>query len=419
MNRKEELKRQLSSAACLLLGAASVASGGEFEGWDIDTSVLHYQESDGRVSAVEPSVRLRKEFSEKKAVELKLVLDALTGATPNGAAAALTPQTFTTPSGNDTYKAEAGEIPLDPTFRDTRIAVSGNWQQPLGRYSLAVLGANFSKEYDFLSYGANATLSRDLNQRNTTLTLGLSTEFDKITPVGGVPTPFAAMAAPNATQPRIGSEDSKDILDAILGLTQVINRRMLMQFNYSLSRANGYLNDPYKLISRVDGNTGATNDYVYENRPDSRLKNSLYWLTRYHLTRDVISASYRYFTDDWGIKSHTVDLNYHWKMAEKHYLEPRVRFYQQSAADFYRISLISGDPTPQEASADYRLAKFDGITVGLKYGWAFRDESSLMLRLDYYSTMGEQTPESAVGAQRLLNQYPDLGATIFQIQYSF
>jgi hypothetical protein len=95
----------------------------------------------------------------------------------------------------------------------------------------------------------------------------------------------------------------------------------------------------------------------------------------------VVSASYRYFFDDWGIKSHTVDMNYHWKMTDKHYLEPRIRYYAQSEADFYRVNLISGQPAPIEASADYRLAKFNGLTYGLKWGWNFRDESSLIFRI--------------------------------------
>jgi hypothetical protein len=192
-----------------------------------------------------------------------------------------------------------------------------------------------------------------------------------------------------------------------------------MQLNYSLSQASGYLNDPYKLLSRVNPTTGSTVDYVFENRPDSRTKHALYWLTRYSLNRDVISASYRYFFDDWGIKSHTVDLNYNWKLSEKQYLEPRIRFYSQTEADFYRVNLLSGDPLPLEASADYRLAKFHGFTYGLKWGWNLKNGRAFILRLEYYSTIGEDNPSTAIGIQRGLDFYPNLKATIAQIQYRF
>ena len=46
---RRNLKKNLSSATCLLLGSVPVAQAGELESWDIDTSILHYQEADGRV----------------------------------------------------------------------------------------------------------------------------------------------------------------------------------------------------------------------------------------------------------------------------------------------------------------------------------------------------------------------------------
>ncbi len=54
---------------------------------------------------------------------------------------------------------------------------------------------------------------------------------------------------------RLG-DDSKDVLDLVLGVTQVINRNLLVQLNYSFSSADGYLNDPYKIVSLVDPVTG-------------------------------------------------------------------------------------------------------------------------------------------------------------------
>ena len=417
--RKRNLKRALSSATCALLGSVPAAHAGKLDLWDIDTGVLYYTEADGRVTAIEPVIELRRRFKEGREASLKFTLDALTGATPSGATASNVPQTFTRPSGNDSYTVQPGEIPLDDTFRDTRVAVNGTWKQPLNRLTLLTLGANVSKEYDFLSTAGSAQISRDFNQKNTTLTAGVSAEFDQVDPVGGVPIPFAAMAPAGNPQPREGSGESKQVLDALLGVTQVVNRRTLMQFNYSLSRASGYLTDPYKILSRVDPITGATVDYVYENRPDSRLKHAFYWLTRYHLGRDVASASYRYFFDDWGVKSHTLDLNYNWKISDRQHLEPQFRFYSQSAADFYRVNLFSGEPLPSEASADYRLAKFNGFTYGLKWGWLFRNESELLLRIAYYQQIGDSSPDSAVGIQNGLDLYPDLKATMFQVQYRF
>lgn len=416
---KKNLKLALSSATCALLGAVPTAHAGKLDVWDIDTSVLYYKEADGRVQAIEPVVELKRNFTDGREAALKFTLDSLTGATPSGATASNVPQTFTSPSGNNTYTVQPGEIPLDPSFLDTRIAVNGTWKQPLNRLTVLTLGVNGSKEYDFFSLGTSAQIARDFNQKNTTLMFGLSGEFDSVDPVGGIPRPFGIMQPSGGVQPRLEGSDNKRVLDALLGITQVVNRRTLMQLNYSLSQNSGYLNDPYKMLSRVDRNTGATVDYVYENRPDSRTKHALYWLTRYNFDRDVLSLSYRYFFDDWGIKSHTLDTNYHWKYTDRQYLEPRFRFYSQSEADFFRVNLLSGAPLPVEASADYRLAKYHGLTYGIKWGWILPNDDELILRLEYYQTVGDSSPDTAVGIQRGLDLYPDLKATIAQVQYRF
>jgi len=401
------------------LGTVPAAQAGKLDLWSLDVSVLNYSEGDGRVSAIEPVIELSRRFHGGQEASLKFTLDALTGATPSGASTTNVPQTFTRPSGHESYTVQAGEVPLDDTFHDTRVAVNGSWKQPLGRLTNLTLGANVSKEFDFTSIGGSAQLARDLKQKNTTVMIGLSTELDQVDQVGGVPVPFAAMAPDGQTPARQGSVKDKSVQDLILGLTQIMNRRMLMQFNYSMSKASGYLNDPYKILSRVDPVTGSTVDNVYENRPDSRLKHALFWLTRYNFDRDVISGSYRYFTDDWGVKSHTVDLNYNWKYSEQHYLEPRFRFYHQTAADFYHVNLLSGEPTPAFATADYRLTEFNGFTYGLKWGWLLKNDSEIILRLEYYTQIGNSSPDSLIGVQRGLDMYPDLKATIAQVQYRF
>jgi len=419
IKEKKHIKTRLAAATLSLLGSVPLASAGEFEGWEVDTSILYYQESDGRVGAIEPVINVKKTFDEERSANVKLVIDALTGATPNGAAPSDSPQTFTRPSGNGSYTISPGETPLDDTFHDTRFAVNGAWTQPLDRLTKMTVGANLSREFDFSSIGINGALSRDFNQKNTTLSFGLAGEFDLLNPKGGVPIPLAAMNAAGATLARQGSSESKTVIDGILGLSQVISRKTLMQLNYSLSLSTGYHTDPYKLLSRVDGSSGETLGYVFENRPDSRMRHSLYWLTRHHFTRDTASFSYRFFTDDWGILSHTLDLSYRWKLKAKHYLEPHLRLYQQSEADFFRVGVNNNLPLPKEASADYRLAKFNAITMGFSYGWDFRENQSLLLRIEYYVQKGDQNHDSAIGVQKNQALFPDLQASIIQIQYAF
>ena len=45
---------------------------------------------------------------------------------------------------------------------------------------------------------------------------------------------------------------TKDGVGVLLGLTQVMTRNWLSEFNVSVDRFKGYLNDPYKLTSIID-----------------------------------------------------------------------------------------------------------------------------------------------------------------------
>ena len=92
--------------------------------------------------------------------------------------------------------------------------------------------------------------------------------------------------------------------------------------------------------------TGGTGLYLFENRPDTRAKQSVFGLLKHELGGNVLELSYRYMTDDWGIDSQTVDLHFRWGMGDRRYLQPHVRYYTQTAADFYRTVLFDGEPLP-------------------------------------------------------------------------
>jgi hypothetical protein len=336
-------------------------------------------------------------------------------------------QTFTNPSGNAQFSVGAGAQALDPSFLDTRTALSASWEMPIKRLSLLSVGATLSDEYDYSHAGINARLARDFNNRNTTLSFGVALANDSIGPVGGSPVALAPMLGLGNTTNKRGDQ-SKDVTDFLFGVTQVLNRHTIVQLNYSLSQADGYLTDPYKVLSVVDPVTGnpvagppgtGIYRYLYERRPDTRDKQSLYGLLKRDFDGNVLEASYRYLTDDWGVDSHTVELRYRWSFGAKRYLQPHLRFYQQTAADFYRTVLFDGQPLPAYATADHRLGEFDGLTLGFKYGQATTRGGEWSARIEYYTQTGSPSPGSAVGALAGYDLYPDLNAVIAQFSYKF
>lgn len=437
----------LAAAACGLLGvaapvrtpAAEPAANSNEGGWDVDTAFLYYGESDSRVQDASLSAIAVRDFGDDRKLSLDLGLDTLTGASPSGAIAADRPQTFTSPSGRSTYTTPAGVVPLDSSFHDTRFALNAAWSQPLARLYTLNAGLGVSTEFDYQHIGANAGLARDFNQRNTTLSFALAYAQDKVKPSGGVPLPFSSMGdavgggEDDAGQPnRSGDSEDKKVLDVLVGFTQVLGRHSLLRVNYSYSDSSGYLTDPYKILSVVDpvsgepvvripppGADGPDGVYLFEHRPDQRTRQSLYGELRQDFSGKVLSLGYRYSTDDWQIDSHTLEARFRFPMGDSSYFEPHLRYYTQTAADFYRYSLADGAALPEFASADARLADLGAYTVGLKYGRKTSDGNEWSARLELYHQTSKAPASTLIGNQPGNVQMPDFDAVILQFGYHF
>jgi hypothetical protein len=429
----QSISISLASATCALLGGVVPApvQAQEEAGWDFNTSLLYYGEDASRIQDLSVSVLARRTFMDDRALTLGLTADALTGATPNGGQYQTEAQTFTRPSGNGVFTAAPNTLPLDDTFRDTRVALSADWEQPLGRLYRFDVGVSASSEFDYLHLGANAKISRDFNQRNTTVSAGLAYSADTIKAVGGVPMPLTFMADVGDRSNRLGDQN-KDVVDVVLGFTQVLSRRLVVQANYSFSDSSGYLTDPYKILSIVDGTTGdlvprtpppgqrgPSHEYLFESRPDQRTKHSFYGQAKYYMNGKVLDASYRYMTDDWDIDSHTIDVRLRWPVGESSYFEPHLRYYTQTEANFYQVGVVDAVPLPMYASSDYRLGNFDAITAGIKYGWKTRSDNDMSVRLELYQQRGSIPADRLIGNQLGLYEYPDLSAVILQFSYRF
>jgi hypothetical protein len=114
-----------------------------------------------------------------------------------------------------------------------------------------------------------------------------------------------------------------------------------------------------------------------------------------------------------------VDLKLRWPAGDSSYLEPHFRFYTQTEADFYTISLVYGVELPTYASSDYRLGNFDAITAGLKYGWKTAGGSEMSVRAELYRQTGSIPSNLLFGNQVGRETYPDLDALIVQFSYIF
>ncbi len=430
LKNKPTIGASLAAAACSLLGSAPAqAADLSDKDWVVDSALLYYGEDQGRVQDMSARAAIAHQVDEDRKFDIGLTVDTLTGASPSGAVKTDSVQTFTRPSGQGSYKIAAGEHPLDDTFHDTRFAASGSYTTAIGAASRLQGGLDASGEHDYMHAGLNLRWETDLNQKNTTLFAATAFGSDSSNPVGGVPITFSAMRPAGVTPNRAGSKETKTVLDVLLGATQIINRRSLIDVVLSFSAASGYMNDPYKVLSVVDPLTGrpvvsptdaSMRYYRYEKRPDSRTRTSVFTEYRYALDRDSFAVNYRYMTDDWGISSHTVEARYHWNMSEGASLEPQVRYYTQTAADFYKTVLINNQPLPEFASADYRLAKMNSWTIGAKYAWQGSSGNEYSVRASYYNQTGEASPGSNIGVLNTFSELvPSLSAVLVQFGVKF
>lgn len=440
-----QLKTQLGAAVGVLLSATAMPSIAE--DWLIDSSVLSYSEKDSqgqsRVNVLEPVLSITKQNAPDDFVNVQLVYDTLSGASPNGGFASSNSQTFTGPSGTGGYTVPAGLTPLDPNFSDSRYAVSASWMTPYDRYSRYQGGLHFSKETDYTSLGGSYTYLKDFNHKLTTLNMGLAYSYDTVNPTGGfhdgltsinassTSTASSAAASVRTADEHDGSTStgasgassesgegvdllpgkSKNTVDAIIGVTHVYNRYTLLNLNYGVTQVSGYQTDPYKIVPIINS-SGFPVDYVYEKRPDSRLKQTLKLDVVEAIGQDSLHLSYRYYWDDWGVRTHTYDAKYHFSLGDWFYLVPHYRLSRQSAADFYVLSLLNTGTTPQYASSDVRLADMTTETIGGMVGLKLTKDTRLTLNVEEMTQSGNSHPDSAIGDQRLNNMFPTIKASM-------
>jgi hypothetical protein len=397
-----------------------------------DSAVLFYQEQGGRVQAIEPSMSLDITNDWGDVFSFKATVDSLTGATPNGAAPWNQPQTFTTPahapsttatttsaSGNSVlvtvpgtgllarqYTTPANTLPVDQGFKDHRYAFSGGYTYAYDPQTRFTMGGAVSLERDYTSISANGAIARDFNNKNTTLSLAGNIEYDRSRPFFGTPTPFAVM---DATQK--GPNATKMVYSVVAGVTQVMNRHWLLQLNYSAGLSRGYQDDPYRILSLVDATTGAPDSYLYEGRPHSRFRQSVYLGNKIALGPTVTDLSARYYHDDWGINAITAEIGERIAITKGLYVEPLARYYHQSAANFFDYYLVAGTTLPNYASSDSRLSRFSATTFGAKIGVKVMHDGEFYVDGERYKQTGATTLANAPGALANQNFFGGVTAT--------
>lgn len=419
LNRCGSIRNTLTAVTAALVGGATPADSAGIG--HSETSLLTYSEHD-RVSAKEAMFSVTKLLRNNYTLNWRLTYDGLTGASPTGGSPSKQAQTLTRPSGGAQVLVPAGQLPIDNSFSETRFALDAGLSRPYGHRTTARGGIHVSSEHDYRSLGLSGGVSREFDNSRTTLGIDFSVSRDLNSPLGGVPTPFDSTTAPVETQNgRRASNGNrlKKVYTSVFTLTRAISSTVLGRLTYAANYASGYLTDPYKIISvvqpSVSADPGEPVHDLYERRPNSRLGNAISADLRKYIFGMTTEVDYRYFWDDWGIKSHTVYFSLKRDLKRSGTIQPNVRLYRQSRAYFSKPFLIQGSELPTYASSDYRLAAFDAITYGLSYSVPTSHSSRLTLSAERYIQQGDKSPPESFGPLLAFNLFPNLKVLMLRV----
>jgi hypothetical protein len=293
-----------------------------------------WQPGADRMSVKSPSFYVLKPLPDQWAVEAALVYDAMSGASP---------LYFNTLSGASgvgiTEYRTAGDVKFTRYFDGGAMGIGG-----------AV-----SSERDYLSRAFSLDLRLSTPDRNRTLTLGLGGAADVINSTNGV-----------------AVNQHRNTLEYQLGITQVLSADAIIQSNLTYSYGHGYYSDPYKPL---------------DTRPGAR--RIFAWLTRYNqhfpASDGTLRLSYRWLHDSFGTISDTLDAAWVQPLPQGWTVAPGIRYYTQSAADFYmNPPFPDGYVSGELYTADTRLAAFGAFTVGIEVAKAFADGWSASVKTEFY-----------------------------------
>ena len=324
----------------------------------VDYRYGFYDEDGKRMKIETHSVYFEQKLIDSIIAKGELVYDSVSGATPRGT------------HGLD------GKAILDPIKPDIRRAANIALDWKIKSHTLTP-GFAWSKEHDYLSYGISLNEAYEFNEKNTILQLGISHNFDSVR--NGPPSNY--------------QWSDKQSTEAIIGITQLLSPKDILNVAFTIGNDSGYLSDPYRKAEyQIDFFPPGFTTAVPERRPSHRNKQILYTSLTHHFdSLDAsIEGSYRFYHDSYDVFSHTVGLTWHQWLGKHLIVEPMFRFNEQSAASFYTTTFTgpySSDP-PGFHSSDYRLSNMFTIDYGLQATVVINDHLRVIAGYHRYEMRG-------------------------------
>ncbi len=244
-----------------------------------------------------------------------------------------------------------------------------------------------SDEPDYVSNGGGLRLDRKLGD-DATIEAGYDLTYDLVRRSGTSPSVFEKTLVTHS---------------ADVSLSQVIDPNTVVRVAYSFVGQDGYMAKPYRYVplfdpatvdaARAEGMTIGLDTFGMlrlperppENVPVVRLRHALAARALRYLPslHSSVRADYRFYLDDWGVRSHTGELA--WRLARgDRELGLAERVYEQTQADFWRRTYeVAPGTIPVYRSVDRELSHYASETTTLDFvdrhgSWSWYATASLM-----------------------------------------
>jgi hypothetical protein len=272
--------------------------------------------------------------------------------------------------GFDSYTSASSDM-IDPntitspSYTDQRYYPSLFWSRENAKTG-NTFGASvaYSQEWDYKSYGAGIAYSKSFNENNSTFALKANVFLDKWWMI--FPDELRPDGYPSGTRRYFDdlTINPRNTFNLSLLFSQIINERLQIALIVEPNFQKGQLATPYQRVYFT------TADSVrVEKLPEQRWKIPLGLRANYFIGDRLISRNfYRYYQDEWGLKSHTINSELAIKLNPFVTISPNYRFYVQNAAQYF-APYAQHNLNDTFYTSDYDLSKFHSHTLGMALRW--------------------------------------------------
>lgn len=243
------------------------------------------------------------------------------------------------------------------------------------RNSVWTANAYVSSEYDYFSLGFGGGYTHLFNQKNTEVSISGQLYFDSWNPQYPIELRdgfFDNRISGNGTYSPFFvpfDQENRDSYALSLGLSQILGIRVQASLFADFVLQRGLLGTPFQRVYFADANDFFIEDFQLaddvERLPESRFKLPIGARLNYFLSDVfVLRSYYRFYTDDWGITSHTASLEVPVKLGDSFTLYPTYRYYTQTAADYF-YAKEDALSTFDFYTSDYDLSKYTSHQYGM------------------------------------------------------